>query len=223
LIFVIAPPLLRPAFGAGSAVGSTHWKQPCGVAIEPFGHIRAPAAPRLRRRLRPALCVGSSPFLRCPPSFAPLSSLRSSITPLRYGAPLRGAPQLCASVRLYGSARSGTFVGSRSLRSLALVRFALSPPQLRPCSRLLYQCKNNYPTPWVRFPPTPAFPLGKGRSSSVTLGAWSLALIKAFLRLIYKRHRLNLTNVSKIQILYSCGESKKARCACFTFFCHPVN
>lgn len=91
------------------------------------------------------LLLGSSPILRCPPSYAPLSSLRSSITPLRYGAPLRGAPQLCASVRLYGSARSGTFVGSRSLRSLAFVRVAPSPPQLRPCSRLLYRSKTITP------------------------------------------------------------------------------
>lgn len=165
-------PCCAPPVGAGSAVGSTHWKQPCGVAIEPFGRIRAPATPRLSALAPPgALCgvppCGApavlSPFGRSGRSQAPSirSLVRSSV-----GRP-SGAPRLSASVRAFTeSARPLSPSGVSSVASLPRSRcFAPRPPFRRGRARFLRDPRSDQKQlafgSW--FPPTPAFPLGKGR------------------------------------------------------------
>lgn len=190
MIYVTAPRSYATAFGAGFARFASgrlsRTREPLSLAtLRHTAYGKPSLVPRVLCR---RLLLGGSPFLRCPPSFAPLSSLRSSITPLRYGAPLRGAPQLCASVQLYGSARSVTFVVSRSLRSLAFGRVAPSPPQLRPCSRLL--CRRKQLPHFVgKVSPNPRLPQGEGAQLQrdprflVPRSDQSLALLDIRLRL----------------------------------------
>lgn len=220
------PPLLRHAFGAGSAVGSTHWKQPCGVAIEPFGHIRAPASPRLRRRLRPAQYVGCRPVVP-PPSSLPLvaqvgrklpSFAPSFVRPR--GAP-SGAPRLTASVRAFTeSARPLSPSGVSSVASLPRSRsVAPCPPFRRGRARFLCDPRSDQ----RRIPPTalyspqpPPSPRGRGATFREPCRvAESRLEIPALI--LDKRPPPCPPSTHKIHILYNCQSEKKERFARFSF------
>lgn len=173
-------PSCAPPVGAGFAVGSAHWKQPCGVAIEPFGRIRAPAAPRLSALAPPgAICgvppcgapVVLSPFGRSGRSQAPLirSLVRSSV-----GRP-SGAPRLSASVRAFTeSARPLSPSGVSSVASLPRSRcFAPRPPFRRGRARFLWDPRSDQRRipPAALNSPNPRLPQGEGAPRSVNPAA----------------------------------------------------
>lgn len=172
-----APPLLRPACGAGSAVGSTHGKPSLAACLFcPSGILPPCSAPRFARWLRPRLlCV-------CPPWLPPACSLRflrsgslpcgrsiRSVARSPCGAPLRGATLQSASVPAFTSAAKPLSSSGVSW-SLTLPRSPLLAVLARPpqgfCSRppCTLRSKTDSRLRRLRFPPTPAFPKGKGRT-----------------------------------------------------------
>jgi hypothetical protein len=153
----IAPPLLRPACGAGSAVGSTHGKPSLAACLFCPTGILPPCFAPPAALASPAAGVGV-----CPPWLPPACSLRSlrsgslhcgrsirSVARSPCGAPLRGATLQSASDPAFTSAAkplSSSGV-SWSLSLPRSPRLRCSPALLRGFARVLlvpYVAKQNH-------------------------------------------------------------------------------
>ena len=173
----IAPPLLRPALRAlASPLAPLNGKPSLAACLfSPSGILPPCFAPPCGRWLRPRLlCV-------CPPRLPPACSLRflrseslpcgrsiRCVARSPCGAPLRGATLQSASVPAFTSAAKPLSSSGVSLVARAPALFVASllvrPPQgfcSRPPWALRSKTESRLRRP--RFPPTPAFPKGKGR------------------------------------------------------------